>query len=157
VITSLGTQGGRKYGQFGSTATGSIARLAGFGTTATIPPVVPPAPAPSASGGGGSTQNQPNRRADFDTLGRSRRPPDRDESIRVVSRENADEIIAKAQEIAREKAALNALKAAQAVEKSTQAKMARAIAAEAKLAKLEADMEILRDDEEFLRIFLKMI
>ena len=154
MITSLGTQGGRKYGQFGSTATGSIARLSGFGTTETVVVVVPPAA--SGGGGGGSTQNQPNRRADFDTLGRSRRPPDAEKPIKIVARENADAIIEKAQEIAREKAALNALKEAQSVEKSTKAKMARALAAEAKLAKLEADMEILRDDDEFLRIFLKM-
>lgn len=110
-------------------------------------------PAPSGGGGGGDPRQS---RADFDIFGKSKRPQDepKPKAVEKVARENADAIIDKAQEIARERAALRAL---QQDARRAKAKAEAISAAEAKLAALEAEMAILQDDEEVLLTFIRIL
>jgi hypothetical protein len=120
-------------------------------------PAPAPPPAPGGGGaGGGSTQN---RRVDFDLKGKPRRFDEEPKRsvIDVAARKAADAVVAKAQEIAREKAALNALKEAQQREKVSAARLAKTAAMEAKVAEMEAHLSILQDDEEVLQLFMKVL
>jgi hypothetical protein len=116
-----------------------------------------PAPSASGGGGGGSTQNTPNRRADFGISGKRLGEDEEPEKIEKVARKTADAVIEKAQELAKEKAALNALKEAQQRERASKARLEKADALAAKVAALEADLSILQDDEEVLQLFMKVL
>ena len=83
--------------------------------------------------------------------------PDKPPKVNVAARKAADAVLAKAQEIARAKAALNALKEAQQREKVSKARLAKAVAMEARVAEMEANLAILQDDEEVLQLFLKVL
>ena len=69
MITSLSTQGGRRYGQFGGV--GLIASLGVVGTSATVVPPIIVVPPSVASTGGGRSSSEPwrvtwKRRKKFD-------------------------------------------------------------------------------------------
>ena len=128
---------------FAYQGSGAFAYQSGIGVTP---------PSGGRASGGGEV-----RRADFGFSGKRLTDDEPPKPIEKAARKAADAVIEQAQKLAREKAALNALKVAEQREKTSKARLAKTAAMEARVAEMEANLAILQDDEEVLQLFIRIL